>query len=658
MDHFVVDERVVTRLCMIRRQLLASLSLDDRRKTIKLRISLRIVNNQVVCSGDDYEKMRTYLAALVCSANVAAVEELFGVLNSVGEAVSSDADRKRSGAVVVSDSYRLPSRLSELTVTQCCHDTSRNSERQKKSDKPGCTAGAGEYRECTYGRTRQAAFLVRVEAGVNTHHRSVLTPSDYLYPAAKTPMQRLVLAKAIDSQRRSTGRKARKVDTAAVSVKRLVNDRHLMIWSNPAMVHCALLVGSEEMLLCLTKWGADVTQLMNLVSELNVIRALDMLTCLSIAVQIRAPALVRALLFCGESPHRRLSVRQLKCMSQPHWFWPDNPVDIATFEALWSCPEFPPPGSLVFRSLATSPSEYGPSLLQHHRWDSDCTLVDIATTSKDYEVLEAWLDAPCYTPDEVLCKRFFCNLSLMRVCCNTTQSPRRLAAIVRLLLQQGIKPTVLLLHEAEELCKRWLLVRRREISRHNDLGECTSSVVSELKVLNRSLLVILLEYLAGFGQCVNGIPIRRHPFFDGRLFDDLDLFNRNSPPFCYWLPPALVRLKYCEQHRPGDDDVLQLLIRHGGVPGLQSVAEIPMAGGGLHNGPLCRCTGVSLTDEQRQVSGLDIIVPDQQPLRLQELCRAVIIDQCQLSHGPVAAIRKLSLPHTVRGFLLFDSKYE
>ena len=100
--------------------------------------------------------------------------------------------------------------------------------------------------------------------------------------------------------------------------------------------------------------------------------------------------------------------------------------------------------------------------------------------------------------------------------------------------------------------------------------------------------------------------------------------------------------------------VVQALFDCGGLPHVRSLQCLPLSPSDqkLHDGPTCQCTGVELSDVQRERSVTDLFRVNTIP-SLQAVCRSTILSSCQ-GHGVVPALMKLKLPAPLLDYLLFN----
>eukprot|EP00117_Sycon_ciliatum_P022797 scpid66963/ scgid19555/ len=413
------------------------------------------------------------------------------------------------------------------------------------------------------------------------------------------------------------------------------------------LLHCAILLGHVEMVRCLLKWGADATftPLYGYFSVLfvdgkSVVRRLPLIVTAAI---LRRSSIIRHLLESGASPHAVWH----------NFSWDSLWVqDAAICEALCQHPAYPPPMRLLCSAIRDGAAQSVKSMLPHCRWDTSCPGRYPADLyhGPEYAVL---LDMPCFSDAERTCKSLCCSVALAYLCTETLhdelsmQEPSHIPDVIQRLLQVGTDPAGPSCSAADTLCKDWLVVR-------NSDSEVALRDGVRVKFMSRDEFLYpcsctaALDFTELLADCVperTQLQVQHLLPPVPRLRDLLSV----AAYFSYGQAPVLSQLVLTESL---EDPVVQLLVKHGGIPGLSTADEIPLVDGYLHDGPSCQCD-VELSAAQRAVSVLDVVNPSRRPKPLSYLCRAAIIEACQ-GFDRVKSIHSLGLPPILTSFLLFN----
>eukprot|EP00117_Sycon_ciliatum_P036620 scpid60760/ scgid27543/ len=630
------------------RQLLSDEDIEHSEQTIIKDAGLVKTDDDGVLtfsSRDHHENIRHLLRKTVCSGNVKKVEELFRTIGTLGAA----------------------------------------------AEQPSWCSGSVPH------------DIRNREDGPATHQlHTMVDASPQLSPKSKRrPLDGSVAAKAgkecPDTIANDIGDECAYVNRqpnaarSTLSTKQLVN----YVYECPCagatvratLVHYAILAGCMEMLTCLVRWGTDVST--TLKSQAHSKRYAKKsfpleFSCLSLAVHLGLPRMVEQLLALGQSPHHtslQINEVELACSKCGSWdvmtsctcqFTDPSRCagDGRTCLALWSYPSHPPPATAVFSCTYWRPEvlKYEQILIPYYRWDAECA--ELAFWGPDgFEVeiasYKKLLATPCFTKDELVCKKFVCALMLQRMVLlqcldrdpNNEETPEEIqkyVTVIRCLIQHGANPSGLSALEAGKLCHDWLQVKQREMQcrnvRHQPFSFENRGDPVWLERLGDSSAFPVLA------NCVDAQTMVR-PYFPQRYRYWHIVAEDARTYFSYAVPPAVCRIlnwePYFEENGDAYDELVKLLVDQGGIPGIQSTHEIPFAGGRLHNGPSCQCDGVVLSAAQRRVSVKDLVRPAPQPRSLLHLCRSAVINACQW-YGPVAAIAKLDLPPLLRSFLQFE----
>ena len=638
-----MDDKRRMHVLALQSDLLAAQSSYASKHIVTLNFSLRTGSaqaGQILCSKRGFEEICSFVQQLVCSCNTAALDMLFTALDSARD---------------------HPSTSSSTTAheRQQCESAAGQNSTELEADH-----GGGD-REMDEHQARMNLCNIRMEAEVGgrlpeySSQHTAIGRETAVFCKPVLVMEESVQEDldVMDFNDPANGYVSLGENTSIVAevlVNRVVVESAGSGSGNTALtiVHCAILAGCEGMLQCLVKWGADVSSTL----ELELANVAQEMSSLCIAYLLKKTGIVRALLRMGESPYHP-SLQQCTWGIFPFFFHPDYKWRLSlpnllcsnarNFEmdlTLWSCPRCPPPGPLVLRALTVSNDDNRRKILACRRWDTDSVTIDVS--AEPYEALEDWMDTPCYTADELTCKKFFCAVSLLRIGitkknesmlgCLAKENHDRSADKARLLLQHGANPSGVLYQEFEAVCHHWIDIARREVKSRNSGSRMFHSLE---RMISPSFWASNTR-TPRLDQCVDSNAIFSNPQF----FRSYSI-RKGLCVLSFGYPPALDRLlTRCDP----DDDVVRLLVRHGGLPGVRCVEELPFANGQLHDCGLARNAGTC------KIAASDVIcLATSQPQLLSHLCRTAIIEACQ-GYGPRAAIKQFRIESQLRDFLLFQ----
>eukprot|EP00117_Sycon_ciliatum_P010344 scpid59403/ scgid12276/ len=568
-------------------------------------------NSQNGCS--DYSEILVFLRKLVSNENVASVEQVLQNLNN----------SKRMGG------------------------------RRETATEPW-TASAYLGGDTTMASHERMTFSAKIGGGVSKLGAEELTGRDILRP----PTLLLQVSPSLNQGKR--------VLYAPPDIQELVNmecgGEHNF---RSTLLYCAIFTGNEEMVRCLLKWGADATLALECVGDRGQLHHVWNHTPICVAALLKHAGVVRCLLTHGASPYHGASRKRSGCFGETFdstrlSTYAGCRDDATTCEALCMNPLYPPPIMEVCLVQQEGNDENAMRMMPYCRWDAGCCNSGMAFSLQQkvpIKFRETILTLACSTDAEKICKKFCCSL-IFRTFCSHSECVHRnstgeqiaeLTGIIRNLLREGAEPAGLSVSKARELCDSWLRVQNAEAKLHSrrpvkfDSKSGLFSFGGGSPFFRRP--VPRVQFLA---PCVK-VPTRRHV---KRILppDARHLYSRSAAAFfSYGIPPVVDRLRYV---RSAEDPVVQLLVKHGGLPGMTStVDEIPFVDGSLHDGPSCQCD-VELSAAQRKVSLFDVLTPHSKPKTLVHLCRSAIIEACH-GHGVVKAIQSLDLPPVLMDYLLF-----
>eukprot|EP00117_Sycon_ciliatum_P046432 scpid42456/ scgid33257/ len=437
----------------------------------------------------------------------------------------------------------------------------------------------------------------------------------------------------------------------APKVRDLVNTRI----SGFPLLNFAIVCGHVDMVECLLRWGADPFWLAQDSEKMRspfsariygppAEQVGETYNALFTAVILREPHIVRTLI--RHSAERRL-------VPEPCFFWYNHHMDhltlfeacsgdVAVLDALCSDPRLPLPIEEAFCAYKTDANQEAAALLLSHvRWNASCTTgIKMGETLSFLDSrIAPVLEAPCYTDVEFTCKKFFCFAAMLRLCSFYAPPSERRGQMkcMQILFCQGASPSGLPLAKARSLFRKWLNAKRREELHRYVPSPYTFATSGVSSVAEWHILAPCVQGIVRERILLKLPPCLREPLRASHIPGVFDIF------------PAVLRL-VCT--RDLNDDVLQLLIKHGGMPGIGSVAEIPFVDNQLHDGPTCECS-VKLTAEQREHRLEDVICLQRQPLQLAQLCRSTVIDAFR---GAISedAVNALGLPPKLAAYLRFE----
>ena len=414
------------------------------------------------------------------------------------------------------------------------------------------------------------------------------------------------------------------------------------------LLHCAIFTGNEEMVRCLLKWGADATLALECVGQPqyvsfqysdNWVPEKIKYRPMGVAVILKHAGIVQCLVTHGVSPYQSSILQGEDLQSTCRSTYSACRGDAATSEALCLNPKYPPPIIEICRVQQDGHGECAQRMMPYCRWDAACCQSDIAPLLQKVSIplRTSLLDMPCFTDAERVCKQFCCALILRSSCGNSecaksirggmVMDGAMLTGILQNLLQEGAEPAGLSRADVEALWHAWIPVENAEAEVRGTVPVTFQSRVGNLGFHSHGHLPRpLIDILSVF---VNGAPLQ--PFASGCIS------ARSAIAYCsIATPPAVERLLMT---RSTEDPVVQLLVKHGGLPGISTVDEIPFVDGHLHDGPSCQCH-VELSSAQRNVSLSDVLMPHPKPKSLVRLCRSAIIEACH-GYGVVKAIQSL-----------------
>eukprot|EP00117_Sycon_ciliatum_P028193 scpid41245/ scgid22716/ len=432
------------------------------------------------------------------------------------------------------------------------------------------------------------------------------------------------------------------------------------------LLYCAILTGNEDMVKCLLRWGADPTLMLERVRGDR--KHGDWKhSPISVAASLLHTGIVKCLLAYGASPHQG-AVFLGECM------WGFGPLSVSTYgacredadtcAALCQHPGYPPPMAEVWKALVAGDEGIARMMMARCRWDAACARRYLAFDLWKTPMCEKLLDTPCVTDTDLMCKQFCCYLILRSFCTSNVfcdgygdaDSPvppfdaNKLKAIVQHLLQLGAEPAGLSASQSKVLCDHWLKVENAEAAIEGS---------RPVKFDNRTAL----RFAHGGCFSYSRPPAPVHVLAPCVSDAAREQLRQLLPPetrylstksaaayFSYGICPVVDRLLFA---RSVEDPVVQLLVQHGGLPGISTVDEIPFVDGYLHDGPACQCDHVRLTAAQEKTSVFDVVTPSPQPKSLAHYCRSAVIAACQ-GYGVSKAITSLGLPHVLTKYLLFQ----
>eukprot|EP00117_Sycon_ciliatum_P036546 scpid48004/ scgid27489/ len=577
-------------------------------------------------SSRDYSDIFIFLRKLVSNGNIASLEQTLHALKKLERAKSR--------------SLRMSDRVSAISPAH-----------------PGSSGTGAERVSCyrTLGYER-----VEICAKVGGHRRHKLGPKRQTY--RQPPLLQ-------SSQSSDPGRQG--LFYAPPDIRELVNmerkvkikvkpkpecrSGHTCSYFNLTLLHCAIFTGNEKMVKCLLRWGADATQTLATCDDDR--GGASNHTPVGVAAVLKHADIVKCLLANGASPYDGGSLGPLH-NGTAYGLCGD---DAATCEALCQNPKYPP----LMSAIWSSEEERFIRKLPYCRWDTaccrpgPCVVPNLMCMPELFR--ESLLGMASFTEAERICKRFWCALNLSKVCCgedpidetglggNVMHTAELTASFVHSLLQEGTSPVGLSVSDADALCSAWLRVNIEEAELRGH---------PPVKFKSREELRQI--------QSVDGAQFDRRSAALAACIDDetkQQVLKLMPPPpgashsfeataaayFSHGTPPVVNRL-LCM--RTVNDPVVELLVKHGGLPGMTStVDEIPFVDGSLHDGPSCQCD-VELSAAQRKVSLFHVLTPHPKPKALTHLCRSAIIEACH-GYGVVKAIQSLDLPPVLMDYLLF-----
>ncbi|XP_065182255.1 uncharacterized protein LOC135812961 [Sycon ciliatum] len=411
------------------------------------------------------------------------------------------------------------------------------------------------------------------------------------------------------------------------------------------LLHCAIFTGNEEMVQCLLTRGADATLdlkcLGNPCSHRGTFNVHLKQSPIYVAAKLKHAGIVRCLVAHGASPYQGARGDH-DCRATLHRStYAQCSDDHVTCEALCLNPAYPPPVTEVCKMREAGHVESATRVLPYCRWDAAC-----CTSGFEHLLLRvpcpfrsSVLGIACLTEAERVCKKFCCTLLLERYCLilsngrdhGSEEQIEKLTAIVQNLLQEGAEPAGLPVANADALCKAWIGLENAEAEvRGMDADRSQSFVAQDARYWN---FLAPCKTEQTWRQAWKMLP---------------SAFVCSLPVRSNGTPPVVGRLQLAKSV---EDPVVQLLVKHGGLPGLSTAEEIPLINRYLHDGPSCQCD-VTLSEDQRKVSLSDVLQPTPKPKSLVRLCRSVIIEACH-GHGVVKAIQSLDLPPALLNIILF-----
>eukprot|EP00117_Sycon_ciliatum_P017432 scpid49758/ scgid16424/ len=330
-----------------------------------------------------------------------------------------------------------------------------------------------------------------------------------------------------------------------------------------------------------------------------------------------------------------------------------------TWEALWGNPRYAPP-MLELWVMAMEGEKSMERALPYCRWDASCNSGNFA----EYLCVlpayrRAMLNMPCFTDAERTCKRFCCSLALHNLCiydyssknlANTKTSD--IVDVAQSLLQVGTEPAGMCSTDAEALCSEWLVLENAEAALRGLEKPVEFESRSEVFHPEYTQWEPVSSYIDQLlAPCV-GEEVRQH--LEGLCPPRARYLDGQSAAayLSFGLPPAVDRLLYT---RSMQDPLVQLLVKHGGIPGISSWDEVPHVDDRLHDGPSCSC-GVRLSAAQRKVGVLDVMSPNRQTKGLRSLthlCRSTINAACLGTSDLARSVQSLGLPSLLTRYLEF-----
>eukprot|EP00117_Sycon_ciliatum_P024287 scpid53025/ scgid20416/ len=557
-------------------------------------------NSQNGCS--DYSEILVFLRKLVSNENVASVEQVLQNLNN----------SKRMGG------------------------------RRETATEPW-TASAYLGGDTTMASHERMTFSAKIGGGVSKLGAEELTGRDILRP----PTLLLQVSPSLNQGKR--------VLYAPPDIQELVNmecgGEHNF---RSTLLYCAIFTGNEEMVRCLLKWGADATLALECVGDRGQLHHVWNHTPICVAALLKHAGVVRCLLTHGASPYHGASRKRSGCFGETFdstrlSTYAGCRDDATTCEALCMNPKYPPPIMEICRVQQEGNDEGAMRMTPYCRWDAACCQSGIASLLQKVSstLQRSLLDIPCFTDAERISKQFCCTLILRSYCSNSEYANSihggmvmdctQLTSIMQNLLQEGAEPAGLSVSDADVLWNAWVRVANTEAEVRGTIPGTYQNRARghSLRHLSYPLFHIL-------GLFINGATLQ--PFPSGCLSASSAVAYCSSAT-----PPVVDRLLMT---RSAGDPVVQLLAKHGGLPGMTStVDEIPFVDGSLHDGPSCQCD-VELSAAQRKVSLFHVLTPHPKPKALTHLCRSAIIEACH-GYGVVKAIQSLDLPPVLMDYLLF-----
>eukprot|EP00117_Sycon_ciliatum_P001680 scpid57786/ scgid7239/ len=529
-------------------------------------------DGSLTCSSEDHTIIRDFLRTSVCSGNVETVEALFRTIDTAASAEQPDG-RSVSFAIESSEGYgngptTSPCRL-RMIVDVPSQLSPKATRRPTDTEMVSCATKA-ERESCMSARSDDCALVNKQQNRCTTLSTTNLINNVYECH-----------------------------NCAFTTVK-------------ATLVHYAILAECMEMITCLVNWGADVST--TLMSRVPSKRSFPMeflveLSSLSLAVHLGLPRMVEQLLSLGESPHHTsLQVSeelQLPCSLCNNGDMDSESACVCRFYglscrdnaekdrdmclALWSCPCYPPPASSVY-SITDRYSNWK-LLLPYYRWDTECAELETSVwihsiLPQEFSLcrLKEFLATPCYTEDEIVCKKFFCALLLQRLMIfdislrwfrskkEREHTKEEIASMILSLMQHGAEPSGLSALEAENLCNDWLQVKQSELQFRNMTRQPFNFVPQAEGSRGAGHEFPMLA------NCVDRAGIRQHlPQASSRV-----LLNITTPDAQAYLscapPPAVCRMLLLPGIGPFDK-VVKLMVKAGGIPGIQSASDIPHVDG-------------------------------------------------------------------------------
>ncbi|XP_065185055.1 uncharacterized protein LOC135815661 [Sycon ciliatum] len=461
---------------------------------------------------------------------------------------------------------------------------------------PGCGTAVKRtcYRTHDYER-------VEICAKVGEHRRHELGPKcladrrTALLQASRSPVQRQAVVYAPPDIR----------ELVNMECRSRTNDTDTDYF-DLTLLHCAIFTGNEKMVKCLLKWGADATSTLVFEFGGDFPGHAWKHTPIGVAAVLKHAGVVKCLLASGASPYDGGSWG-------PRRFYTYGlcRYDAATCEALCQNPKYPPPVSETWSSQQHGCEECFMRMLPYCRWDTACCrgglgTIMIAHMKRVPELFrESFLGMASFTVTERLCKRFWCALNLRKACYNNAYIYERLhgkaidtaelTSFAHSLLQEGTDPAGLSISDADALCSAWLQLSIEQAELHGHRPPVSFMSRERLSEARDRYLAYFHSRAAVLATCVKDETKQQVLKILPRVDPHLSV-TTSAAYFSFGTPPVVHRLLLT---RTAKDPVVELLVKHGGLPGISSVDEIPFVDGCLHDGPSCYCN-VELSAAQRK----------------------------------------------------------